>query len=422
MKDLTDADSCVKCGLCLPHCPTYAITANEADSPRGRIALIQALADPDTALSPGLLRHLDGCLSCSACEAMCPSKVPFGALLDTARARIEPQRKRTPVSRMMRRLGLSLVTLRPTTLRPLVWALKSYRRSGLQGLLQKTGLLRGKLRRLDQMLVRDPRWFVAAEITPPENLPEKSVLHLFRGCVSATLDSEAVDAAIVLLSRLGYEVHIPDGQTCCGALHQHTGDCGRAEQLATTNIRAFGEDKTEKIISLASGCCAQLRNYPQLYPNSIEAAFASRVVDIQRFLLQDSDLAQLTFRPLEATVMVQQPCTQRNVLREPDSPQELLTHIPAINIKTLDTQNGCCGAAGGYFLTQPEMADQLRDKLLADIGQTPPDYLVSNNIGCALHLQAEIQARGWKTEVLHPLTLLARQLDTLTRIIHESPR
>lgn len=400
-------NQCVKCGLCLPHCPTFILTGNEADSPRGRISLMQSLSQ-NAQTSPGLFMHLDSCLQCRACEAMCPSRVPFGALMDTARRELEVRRRRSFVARLARRTGLKLLTPGPRLESGLVLLLRVLRNSGLSKLLRRTGLLPLPLQRLNRLLVRSPRRFRFPG--SPASSAGKDPVQLFRGCVTGVMDAEALESAVLLLRRSGYPVRMPEKQTCCGALHQHIGEVDSARQLAAYNARAFGMQANQPIVSLASGCTAQLREYAGLYPETVAEAFTPRVVDIHRFLVEDPAFNSLRFRPLPGPVAVQIPCSQRHVLKEPDSITRLLEKIPGVSLVQLNPGGGCCGAAGSYCLTQPGMADQLATHMLAGLSKNPPAYLVSSNIGCALHLSASMQAFGWDTEVLHPLSLLARQL------------
>lgn len=407
MNELEATGRCVKCGLCLPHCPTFKLSGNEADSPRGRIALMQAMAEDATLYSPGLATHLDGCLECRACEAMCPSQVPFGDLMDAARAELEKRRHRSRGARLLRRFGLGLLAGGAGRIRRLAGLLRLYRRSGLQSLARKSGLLRGGLRRLDGELVRTPR--------PPARASDgdvdtgRTTLRLFTGCAGTWQDGDTLDAVARLLDRLGYRVEIPSQQVCCGAIHHHNADADNARRLAQANGRAFGGDDTPLITS-ASGCGAHLRDYERLYPGAVPAGFGRRVTDIHAFLAAQAALQALPLEPLAETVAVHIPCSQRNVLKQDAAVFQVLEAIPGIRLLTLNPEGGCCGAAGSYFLTQPATADRLRDDTLASVEAQPPTRLVTTNIGCALHLAAGVEARGWPTEVLHPVTLLARQL------------
>jgi len=393
------ADQCVKCGLCLPHCPTYRVTLNEAESPRGRIALMQGLASGALAASPALQGHLDGCLTCRACEVVCPADVPYGRLIDAARellAAREPRRARlarTMAAVLMRR-PLRLAVAAP------LWL---YRRSGLQRLVRATRLLgRGSLARLESLLPdihlpRFPRGPGTAGATP---------VTLFTNCTSPLVEPQALQAAVTLLGRLGCAVDVPAGQTCCGALHQHAGLAREARGCVARNVRAFAG--AAPVLGIASGCTAQLLEYELLSPAPAARDFAGRVRDIHAYLAGHPAFAQLPFKPLPARVLLHTPCTMHNVVKGHAAVRTLLERIPGLHIDALDS--GCCGAAGSYFLTQPAMADTLAQIKVAQAQAARPDYVVSSNAGCAMHLAAALRRAGVTVPVWHPLRLLAQQL------------
>ena len=401
MSDLSATDRCVKCGLCLPHCPTFKLSGIEADSPRGRISLMQAMDNPDVSWSPGLFRYLDRCLECRACEAMCPSKVPFGQLMDNARARMETHRQRSQYERWLRAAGLAMLTS-PARLKMLGLLLGSYQRLGLQTLVSRLPGLPHSLRRLNRLLPARRR--VAA--APLQGAAEtRGTVDLFRGCIASLVDAHTLDAAQRLLLQLGYQVKVSARQTCCGALHQHNGEPRGAARLAQANRSAF-DDSSNPILVTASGCAAQLLDYGTLYG---ETGISQRVTEVLHFLLAHERSA-LHFEPLPQSVAVHVPCSHRNVLRQGQDLMDILGWIPELRPLPLNPQGGCCGAAGSYLLSQPETADQLRDAMLETLARSNTRLLVTTNIGCSMHLQAGLKERGLDIEVVHPVVLLARQL------------
>ena len=405
MNDLSATDRCVKCGLCLPHCPTFALTGNEADSPRGRISLMQALGEETTAYSPGLFRHLDQCLQCGACEAMCPSKVPFGQLMDNARAVLEPQRKRTLLQKATRRAGLNLVASQQGSAL-LAGALNGYRRFGLQRLAGHLPLP-AAIRRLNALLPTAPQRQALTAHTPGGGTRGKA--HLFRGCAGSSFDQQTLDATQQLLQKLGYQVSIPDRQGCCGALHQHNGEPAAAAQLAEINLHAFaGND--DPVIATASACSAQLLAYRELYRGTAAATFTQRVCDILHFL-NARHAQELHFRPCAQRVALYMPCTHRNSLGQAQDVMQVLERVPGLEVLLLNPDGGCCGAAGSYMLSQPQLSDALRDKVLDRIADSGAGTLLTTNIGCSLHLQAGLRQRNLTVEVLHPVVLLESLLD-----------
>jgi glycolate oxidase iron-sulfur subunit len=399
---LDAADLCVKCGLCLPTCPTYGETRHEADSPRGRIALLQGLASGAIEQTGVLEAHLDGCLACRTCERVCPAKVPYGRIIDQGRALLgenRPTRLRTV------RFAGALLSSRAalSTLSGLLWL---YRRLGLQALLRRSRLLgRGRLARLESLIPAAPRGVARAGSVSAA----KETVQLFTGCVGSLLDQPTFAAATQLFARMGIAALRPQSQTCCGAIREHGGLLNLAQRNVARNLDAFAG--TDSIVHAASGCGATLVDYAHLLPQDARAAaFVARLEDLCTALLRRWP-ADLQLRPLRARVAVHEPCTQRNVLGGGERVIELLRKIPDLEIVELDPAQRCCGAAGLYFVTQPQMADQLLDHKLVHADELQPDIIVSTNIGCALHLAGGLRRRNAAApEVLHPAVLLARQL------------
>lgn len=400
----TAADQCVKCGLCLPHCPSYRLLRNEADSPRGRIALMQGLAQGQLQISAPLLQHLDRCLGCQACEKVCPSGVQYSQLLDSSRNWIESTQRRSWRFRLFRKIGLYLAS-KPSTWRRSWKLLGLYQRSGLQGLLRNTGLLRlTGLKRLDQQLPK-----IASPGTLLEQHPSKQTqqgaIGLFSGCMEDIVSATLRRDTIRLLNHAGYEVHIPPNQGCCGALHQHNGALDKAQSLAQTNIKAFEQAELNTVLYLSSGCGATLQDYPR-QTNTTSIDFVEAI----QFLNNSAIQQRLSFQPLASTIAWLSPCTQRHVTGGQQASRQLLSSIP--EMKIIELNNDCCGAAGSYMLSQPKLAATLRDEVLAPFTHNNIRTLITANVGCALHLANGLRQQGLDVEVIHPLTLLARQLET----------
>ncbi len=397
------ADRCVQCGLCLPHCPTYVKTLSEADSPRGRIALIRAVAEGRLATNQRYDEHIDLCLSCGACEAACPNQVSFGALLDEARAQKESLVRRTLPQRLLRKWAFSLLS-HPNWVRRSVSVLRVYQLSGLQRLVRRSGLLcKLGVDQLDSQLPRLPKPVIWHEHYPAVGT-QRGDVGLFLGCVARSVDTTTLNAAIYVLTRLGYGVRVPREQGCCGALHRHAGEACAADDLENANLRAFSRVKLLTIVSTTSGCHASLN------AKRAEGSALASFTDINRFLTDAHGWEAVAIAPLEASIVVHDPCTLRNKLNGQAYPYQLLERIPGITIETLSGNEMCCGAAGSYLLTQPEMAGSLlRDKIAALKGSAAT-ILCTSNIGCALHLAAGMRSVGLTLEVLHPVTVLARQM------------
>lgn len=396
---LADADRCVLCGLCLPHCPTYGLSHNEAESPRGRISLMLAVARGQLEADAGLRGHLERCLGCRACEAMCPSLVPYGRLLRNTREQLYRQEHS--------RLADTLAT--PARRRLLRGALRLFQASGLQRATQRLHLLgHGPAGRLVQGLPTR----IAAPSLPaftPAQGTERGQVALFVGCTGDLLQRALLHDARRLLSALGYAVHVPPEQGCCGALHVQQGDGAGARRLARQNLAAFPAE-AEAILSVASGCGALLHEYDQLLEDEGTASFAGRVVDINAFLAAIDWPPAVVLRPLAQKVAVHEPCTLRNVLKGHNAPYGLLRRIPELEVIALPHNERCCGAAGSYLVDHPAEADALRADKIAALAELRPHWLASANIGCAMHLAAGIREAGLAVKVVHPVTLLAQQL------------
>ena len=398
------ADRCVKCGMCLPHCPTYHLTRDESESPRGRIALIQGLTGGQLAYSDKLSAHLENCLKCRACERVCPSLVPYGELIDGALTHIERQIT-TPRAQPPRLLKLAT---QRAPLRAFAKLLRLYQRSGLRTLVRSSGALKIlRLERHDRLLPSLPSVHTWQAYYPAQNTARGDVA-LFTGCIADAFDQATSQAAIHVLIKLGYGVHVPPAQACCGALHLHNQQPEQAKALAQENLAAFGALEVQAIINTASGCGATLKEYLALEPGATD--FTRKVVDISAFIASVPWPENVTLRPLKARVAVHDPCSLTHVLRQHEQPYAMLRKIPGIELVSLPDRARCCGAAGSYMLTHPANADALRDEKLASIEQLGAQILVTSNIGCALHLAAGLSAKNLAIEVMHPITLLAQQI------------
>ncbi len=369
---------------------------------------MHALARHELPPDATTLSHLEHCLVCRACENACPSFVPYGQLMDATQNLLATRRTAAGWKRLWRALLLDGLIARPRRLQRAGKLLYGYQRSGLQWLLRNSGLL--ALSGLGTAEALIPPLF---PVTPaaefyPASAARQGVVGLFTGCVAGFLDSRTRDAAIRLLNVLGYDVHLPSSQGCCGALHLRAGETGKAHRLMQRNLAAFSR-KLDAIVTTASGCGALLREYPTHIPGEAAGVFSGRIVDISRFLA-DADWSRVRLKPLSQRVAVHDPCTLRNVLRQEQAPYALLKKIPEADIVALPENNFCCGGAGAYPVTQPALAERLRADKIRLLRETAPDILVTSNIGCALQLGAGLRAAGLPVEVLHPVVLLARQM------------
>jgi glycolate oxidase iron-sulfur subunit len=390
------AARCVSCGLCLPHCPTYRKTLSEADSPRGRIALMQGVLELRIPANERFLVHIDLCLACRACESVCPNKVEYGRLINGVRSIVAKTRRRSAWQRLGRRVLMDGVATRPSMLRLVGGALRVWQAMAAKGWMMRSGPVRlvGQLPPIKPQPVWKAVYPALGEV--------RGEVGLFLGCVARVADVETLSSAIFVLNRLGYTVHVPPRQGCCGAMHAGLGDPEKVRAFEEQNLRAFADENASAVISTAAGCGAALKNYPQ--------DFSSRVRDISEFLVEAGGWESAGIAPLTEKVAVHEPCLMRNVLHCQDAPYDLLRRIPGATVVPLAGNDQCCGAAGTYFLTQPAMAASLRADKIEAIKAGGARILVSSNIGCAMHMAAGLKAEGIEVEVVHPITLLARQM------------
>lgn len=397
----TATDLCVKCGLCLPHCPTYAKTRDENESPRGRLSLIQGWASGTLEATPQLARHVDNCLLCRACEAACPAYVPYARIVDEFRQATGPLGKALParIKSTAMRNALAGPRISRWVRAASATAAGGLIRSGVAAGVVGLGNIADGLP--DAVSARDWTGFHPAEGK------EIARAALFLGCTESLLDGETVAAAIRVMNRLGVSVRVPEAQGCCGAMHWHAGDRAGATELASRNVAAFG-DAGETIVSFASGCGAMLSDYGGAFPAAGGEAISRRVRDIGQFLMELPWPDDLRLKPLAAKVCLHSPCSLKNVLRADRYAAQLLARIPELQVVALPAQTRCCGAAGSYMIEHPDMAAALREDVLDQVLATAPDFLATSNPGCALHLRGGLKRRGaGRIQVRHPVTLLA---------------
>jgi glycolate oxidase iron-sulfur subunit len=397
--------SCVHCGICLPACPTYRTLGEEMDSPRGRVYLMRAVAEGRLGITDTYTRHLDLCLGCRACETACPAGVPFGSLLETARADIE--RARRPLRRRLMDALVFGVFPHPERLAIALGLLRRYRRVGLQALVRRAGLLRRfpRLAAMDALLEDVPR--------TDSELPEFLAAHgrargrvaLLIGCVQRYLFADVNRDTMRLLAAAGWDVVAPRAQGCCGALELHSGrlDAFRARARALT---AALPGDVDWIVTNAAGCGAALRDYAHWVDDDAARRLAARTRDVTELLAE----ADLPLGPLATTVTYHDPCHLAHGQRVRVAPRAVLGRIPELRVVPLVDSELCCGSAGVYNVLEPEMADRLLALKIARIEATGARIVVTGNPGCLLQIARGARERGLDLEVVHPVTLLARAM------------
>jgi Fe-S oxidoreductase len=400
-----DLSRCVHCGLCLQHCPTYIETGLETESPRGRLYLIRALAEGRAEATPNAIGHLDQCLQCRNCEAVCPSGVAYGRVMEGARASVLAS-PAAPRSWRLRSLFLREVIAKPARLRLMAEALRAYRATGLRALAERTPLLRD--RALLAPSISGKPFEQRGLLARPEGAVRARVA-ILTGCLMPLAYGRVHRATIRILARNGCEVVAPPEQACCGALHAHNGDMETARALARRNIDAFDDAGIDAIIVNSAGCGAAMKEYGELLvgdPDYAEKAheFSQRVKDISEFLVN------LPFEPpegtVQATVTYQDSCHLAHAQRITTEPRQILASIPGLTLGVMPHADRCCGSAGVYSLTQNEMSLQILASKMRDVRATAATIVATSNPGCMTQLEAGARRFGPKLKVVHVVELL----------------
>ncbi len=409
-----DLYRCVHCGLCLSACPTYSTLRVETESPRGRIALMRAVHEGRVGISNRIVSHWEMCLQCRACEAVCPSGVPYGRIMEYSRAQVLAQDKQGSSLKRLDRLFLRAVLPHPRRLRWGARLLRLYQRSGLCRLVGKLGRrrwlppslagLEAQLPELQGPFFGPRRQVYPAQSrpTPPDTAPQPApTVALLSGCVMPLMQGETMRAAVRTLTRNGCAVAVPPGQVCCGALNLHAGDLDTARRLARRNIDIFlkaGSNRPGfKIVTASAGCGSNMKEYGELLkrdPRYAEPArrFSQLTADITEFL------AGLPLDPprgrLARRVTYQDPCHLAHAQRITQAPRALLRAIPGLELVEMEAATMCCGGAGFYPMVQPELASKILAAKLENIHATGAQQVVTANPGCMLQIEQGLRDGG----------------------------
>jgi len=407
-----DLDRCVHCGLCLNACPTYRVLGLEMDSPRGRIYQMVQVST-GAAITPSYREHIGLCLACRACETACPSGVQYGRLIESAREQIESQTKRSPFQRFCRDLIFRHLFTSPgllTFLGALLWI---YQASGLEKLVRISGVLKlfGKLADIEQLTpTSDPPFFFSkiGKTFPAEGKTRYRVAFM-AGCVANVCFARMNEATVRVLQKNGCEVAIPEGQTCCGAIHLHIGLREEARKMARRNIDAILDGNFDAIITNAAGCGSTLKEYHELLEHDPAYAgkarrFSALMKDINEFLAGlelNPDMG-----PVDATVTYQDSCHLAHGQRVRIPPRKLLESVPGLKYREMPLSDMCCGSAGIYNVVQNEMATQILQRKMESVNSTGAEIIATANPGCMLQLQAGARRFGKGQRVAHVVEIL----------------
>ncbi|WP_431801807.1 (Fe-S)-binding protein [Halobacillus andaensis] len=405
---------CVQCGYCLPVCPTYETMEVETHSPRGRINLVKMVAEGKAAIED-LKDPIEKCLGCMACTTVCPTDVQYGMIFEGAKQVIEEHHVKSAAQKKVEEFVFDSLFPSAKWMGTLGNATWLYQKSGLQKLVQTTHLtaLTLHLSRFERVLPDLPspfeRAFRKRRVLPDYKL--RKTVAFFTGCVMDGVFFKTNKNTVELLRLAGAEVLMPKEQTCCGALHSHSGKGESAKELAMRNIEAFDLEDVDYIVNNAGGCGAKMKEYPQLFEQGTvwhERAreFADKVRDISEVLVE---LDGLTFtNPIRRIISYQPSCHMTNVQRVCEEPRILLNSIPGIQIKELERPDFCCGSAGIYNLVNYDESMEILDLKMIDVKDRRPDAVVTTNPGCLLQMKLGIERHGLQEQIeaLHLVDLL----------------
>jgi glycolate oxidase iron-sulfur subunit len=404
--------ACVHCGLCLPYCPTYVVLGVEMDSPRGRIYQMKLVAEGEVSPdNPHFRKHMYQCLDCRACETACPSGVQYGRLIEAARSIIPPE---NAIDRTGRLAMLGGVLNSKPLLAAVGAGSRIYQRSGLQTLVRATGVLKpvGQLARMESMLPDLQGSLLESALPPvvPAIGERRARVAFLSGCIAAQFFPQTNRSTVAVLAANGCDVLTPPDQGCCGALQNHSGEREIARNLARHNVDVFERTGADYIVSNAAGCGSMLKEYVHLLaddPRYAERAkaFSDKCRDVNQLL------AQLGLRPpthtVRARVTYQDACHLRHGQKVRDEPRELLDAIPGIEFVEMKNSDWCCGSAGIYNVTQPELSEAILVHKMENVIATGADTLLAANPGCLIQLEHGLRDRGVQMRTMHPVDLLA---------------
>jgi len=416
--DYSVVQQCMHCGLCLPSCPTYELTQMEKHSPRGRIALMRAIADDELEVSRSFAEEMYYCLGCLACMTACPAGVNYAELFEHARAEVESKNiLQSPKRSLIRQLTISWLFTEQRRLQFLGSLMRLYQQSGLQTFIRRTGILKLMPKRLRDMEKMTPtirsRFTHELVDTITHPLGEKKYrVALLSGCAQDLIFSDVNLDTAEVLARNGCEVITPPEQNCCGSLHAHNGEWSLAQEMARKMIDQFPPEQFTAIITNAAGCGSHLKHYTELLKDdpiyaSKAVLWDNKVKDIHEWLALTGWNAPKNQPIKNQRVTYHEACHLVHGQKISAQPREIIQSIPGLTLYELPESSWCCGSAGVYNIVQPETADILLQRKLDHVESTKATVLATGNPGCLLQILNGAKERGLRIEIKHPITLLA---------------
>jgi glycolate oxidase iron-sulfur subunit len=418
---------CTHCGFCLPTCPTYRELGLEMDSPRGRLYLIKSVLHGRSEFDDDFKTYIYRCLDCRACETACPSGVPFGVLIEQARAAFEKAYERPARQKRLLRIVFDELLPYQNRIRTLFGLFRFYQRSGLQWAARRLGILKlmGRMGEMESLLPPLPSDSLRRALKPvtPAVGERRYRVGFVSGCIMEPMFADINLATVRVLAENGCEIVTPPDQTCCGALHMHNGARDRAISLAKRNIDVFLRENFDAIVINSAGCGAALKEYKELLehdPTYADRAreFSAKMRDVSEWL--DEIGLKAPRHPIPKRITYDEPCHLLHGQKVSAQPRRLLKSVPGVEWVELRESDWCCGSAGVYNIVQPELSAQILERKLKFVRDTEADVLLTGNPGCLLQLRNGIRKAGMKMAVMHPVELLdwsysGREPDSLRR-------
>lgn len=386
---------CMRCGFCLPACPTYIMTGqDETHSPRGRIALMKAVRDGVVKWDGSVEEAFDVCLGCRACEPACPAGVQYGTLIEETRHAIQEAKPTSLKEKVIRKVTFDGLFADQKVMAGTVKLIALYQATGIQKVARKIGFMDLFSTQLKEMEAVLPK--IALKKPKRETTALSTKVAFFTGCLMETMFQQTNQRTIELLNMLDVEVEIPPGQQCCGALHGHSGEVPKAKRNAEKNIRAFHHNDYDFIVQNAGGCGAFLSEYGKLLGTEEAARFSKKIIDISSLLVKLGLLEKLPQNNNDSSAIVtyQDSCHLRNVNGVWREPRALLQAAPGYKFQEMPNAAGCCGSAGIYNILQPEMSAQILKQKMKGVIEVAPMKIVTSNPGCLLQMKVGIEKEG----------------------------
>ena len=404
---------CVHCGFCLQACPTYLQTGLETESPRGRLALMKAVNEDRIAVDETVTRHWDLCIQCRACEAACPSGVPYGSLIESVMFKVQDQRKNSILKKLSYEILLKRLIPRKRLLNFLGLLTVLYVSFGLQKVVRYSKILfmmPELLRSLDDQIPKIyGKSFKANNQVYVSQDEQSKDLYFLSGCIMPIFQGDQMRSAVSVLNRNGFDVIVPSNQVCCGAINSHAGDLETASNLAKKNIDAFGLNEEIPIVTMSAGCGARLKGYHELLRDDLEYSersldFVARIKDVHELLGSIKGVEPLS--DLKLKVTYQDSCHLANVQGIKQEPRDLIKGIGGVEFVELPNSGICCGAGGTYMITEQQMSGLVLKSKIKDIKSTGATVVATANPGCFMQLENGIRQEGLDVEVKYITDLL----------------